>query len=157
MRAALLVIGYGNELRGDDAVGPRIARAVAGWGLPGLAVHQLTPELAEPLSRAENAVFVDAGPGADAGVTAVELSAGARPGSGHVSDPQWLLALTEAVHGRRPRAWLITVPASRFDPGEGLSPRAERGMQEALEKIREVAAGVCGSGPRLCLDRTASP
>jgi Ni,Fe-hydrogenase maturation factor len=26
---SVLVIGYGNELRGDDAAGPRVARAVA--------------------------------------------------------------------------------------------------------------------------------
>ena len=28
-----LVIGYGNELRGDDALGPCAARRIAGWGL----------------------------------------------------------------------------------------------------------------------------
>ena len=50
-----LVIGYGNTLRGDDAVGPRAAAAVHGGGLPGvdaLAVAQLTPVLAEPLAAA---------------------------------------------------------------------------------------------------------
>jgi len=29
-----LIIGYGNTLRGDDGAGPRVAEAVAGWGLP---------------------------------------------------------------------------------------------------------------------------
>ena len=28
----LLVIGYGNELRRDDGVGPSLARRVADWG-----------------------------------------------------------------------------------------------------------------------------
>lgn len=28
-----LVIGYGNELQGDDAVGPRVAEIVASWQL----------------------------------------------------------------------------------------------------------------------------
>jgi hydrogenase maturation protease len=48
MNTDLLVIGYGNELRSDDGVGPRVARAVAEWRLPGveaIAVHQLTLEL----------------------------------------------------------------------------------------------------------------
>ncbi len=57
------MIGYGNTLRSDDGVGPRVAMAVASWGWPGLkaiAVHQLTPELAEPLAAAELAIFVDA-------------------------------------------------------------------------------------------------
>jgi Ni,Fe-hydrogenase maturation factor len=60
-----LVIGYGNDLRGDDGAGPRVAELVRGWRLPGLtaiAVRQLTPELAEPLASAEFALFVDARP-----------------------------------------------------------------------------------------------
>src|SRR5947208_15429626 len=60
---SILVVGYGNELRGDDAAGPRIAREVAAWGLPQvrtLAAHQLTPELAAELAHADAAIFVDA-------------------------------------------------------------------------------------------------
>jgi hydrogenase maturation protease len=58
-----LVIGYGNDLRGDDAVGPLAATVVAAWDMPGvqvLAVHQLMPELAETLVAADLAIFVDA-------------------------------------------------------------------------------------------------
>ena len=43
-----LVIGYGNELRGDDGLGPYIAARVEEQCLPHvrtLTVHQLTPEL----------------------------------------------------------------------------------------------------------------
>src|SRR5690242_2835552 len=61
---SFVVIGYGNDIRGDDAAGPLAARAVAAWGAPGvraLAAHQLTPELAEALAAAELAIFVDAG------------------------------------------------------------------------------------------------
>ncbi len=57
----LLVIGYGNPLRGDDGLGWRVAEE---WQArrPEAAVlvcQQLTPELAEPLSRATQAAFVD--------------------------------------------------------------------------------------------------
>src|ERR1035441_10847597 len=61
--AGLLVIGYGNTLRRDDGVGPRVADAVAALALPGvhaLACPLLTPELADPVSRARVAIFVDA-------------------------------------------------------------------------------------------------
>ena len=43
MKVRLLVIGYGNELRGDDGVGPWVARSVADWqvaGVEAVAVHQ---------------------------------------------------------------------------------------------------------------------
>ena len=68
----MLIIGYGNPLRGDDGVGWRVAEA-AGTALPEgaatvLAVHQLTPELSAPISRAGRVVFVDAAAeGEDAG------------------------------------------------------------------------------------------
>ena len=66
-----LVIGYGNELRGDDAAGPRVAAAVEQWQLPGVRVlilHQLTPELADPIASSGLVIFVDAALEAEGGV-----------------------------------------------------------------------------------------
>jgi hydrogenase maturation protease len=136
---SVVVIGYGNELRGDDAAGPRVARAVARWGREGvqaLAVHQLDVELAEPLSAADRAVFVDASlePG---GAVAVRPLAPAEdlPGFGHASDPRWLLALADEVFGRQPPAWLVTIPAESFGFGARLSELAARGVGEALREV----------------------
>ena len=58
----ILVIGYGNELRGDDAIGPRVARAVRRRypDLKTVAAHQLTPEMAARLAGVRLAIFVDA-------------------------------------------------------------------------------------------------
>ena len=136
----ILVIGYGNPLRADDGVGQRVALAVAGWGRPGvssLAVHQLTPELADPLAAARLALFVDARlavEGESARVRPLE-PASPRATLGHASDPRSLLALARAVYGRCPRAWLITVPATDLSLGECLSPSASRGMEDALMEI----------------------
>ena len=58
-----LVIGYGNTLRSDDGAGQRVAEKIGQWELPGvgaLAVHQLTPELAENIAQADAVIFVDA-------------------------------------------------------------------------------------------------
>src|ERR1035441_6445297 len=63
IEAELLVIGYGNTLRGDDGVGPRVAEAIEKLNLPGvrtLVCQQLSPEYADPVSRARTVVFVDA-------------------------------------------------------------------------------------------------
>ena len=54
-RARPLVIGIGNLLRGDDAVGPMLATRVSGR-----CVHQLTPELAAELAPLERVLFIDA-------------------------------------------------------------------------------------------------
>lgn len=136
-----LVIGYGNELRRDDGVGPRVARAVAAlkWaGVRSLAVHQLSPELAETLAGAGLAVFVDAASDAVAS-SARAVTAGQAPATlGHASDPAWLLALTEAVYGSHPAAWLVSVPAPDTGYGTGLSPAARRGVRVALQVVRRL-------------------
>jgi hydrogenase maturation protease len=136
-----LVIGYGNELRRDDGVGPRVARIVAEWGVPGvraLAVHQLTPELADDIARAEVVVFVDAA--ADSGTSNVSVQQ-VRPAlsnwpADHACRPPALLALADVLYGRRPLAWLLTVPARDLGFGERLSPEAERDVTQALQYIR---------------------
>jgi hydrogenase maturation protease len=141
-----VVIGYGSPLRGDDGVGPRVAETVAGWALPGvqaLAVHQLTPELAEALAAARLAVFVDARPDPGGGTVEVSRLEPSEVASavGHVSDPHGLLALTRAVYGRCPPAWWVTVPAAEFGPGERLSPGATLGVGEALAVVARLLAG----------------
>jgi hydrogenase maturation protease len=141
----VVVIGYGNDLRGDDAVGPLAATAVAEWGAPGICaldVHQLTPELSEVLAAAELAIFVDACASPEREEIETQLIAPATLDTalGHTGDPRQLLALTKALYGHCPVAWLITVPAQSFELGGALSPTAERGLAAALQELRELAA-----------------
>ena len=141
----ILVIGYGNTLRSDDGVGPRVAMAIASRELPGLtaiAVQQLTPELAEPLAAAEMAIFVDARRADQDEAVEVRLLEPGEPGrsTGHTSDPRTLLALARMIFGRSPGGWLVTVPAADFSLGEGLSATAERGAEDALERITALTA-----------------
>ena len=141
----ILVIGYGNTLRGDDAVGQNVAAAVAKWQLPGLSVrvaHQLTPELAEPISRAEMVIFVDgriAGEEDAVTVRRLEPSTGMHF-AGHLSDPRGVLALAQAVYGRHAPAWLVLVPALDFSLREDLSAAAARGVAEAIGRIAALIA-----------------
>lgn len=58
-----LVIGYGNDLRGDDAIGQQVAKAIKYCYLSSvqsIAVHQLTPDLAAFLANVKLGIFVDA-------------------------------------------------------------------------------------------------
>jgi Ni,Fe-hydrogenase maturation factor len=57
---------------------------------------------------------------------------------GHTSDPRWLLALTEAAYGRRPEAWLVTIPAADFALGGRLSGTAQAGMAVAMRQINRL-------------------
>jgi hydrogenase maturation protease len=145
MREAIqtLVIGYGNELRGDDAAGPRVAEAVAGWRLDGVravTVPQLTPELSEVIAAARAVIFADAALDASSNAVQVHpLEACQDKGLGsHCVDPRSLLALAQALYGKCPPAWLVTVPARDFAIGEPLSEHAQRGLREALECVRQL-------------------
>ena len=135
-----IVIGYGSSLRRDDAVGLLVAEAVQAWNrddVTGYPVPQLTPELAEPLSSARLAIFVDAS--ADPQDETVHLrSISAAPvdsGWKHTANPSSLMALAQATFGMCARSWLITIPAPNLDFGEGLSPITLRGKAEALQTI----------------------
>jgi hydrogenase maturation protease len=139
----VLVIGYGNTLRGDDGVGEHVALAVSKWNVPGLSamsVHQLAVELAEPIARAELAIFVDAKIAAPGDLVEIHPLQSLNPVSsiGHTSDPRCLLALADGVYGRHPAAWLISVPAADFGVRDGLSATASRGAEMALARIAEL-------------------
>jgi len=139
MTADVLVIGYGNELRGDDGVGPRVARAVAAWNLPtvrAIDARQLTPEMAELLSLAQRAIFVDATMDNKERVTVEPVMPHECQASlGHISEPGWLLALTRQVFGYCPNTVLVTIPVAKCSFGEGLSAQAEMAMTEALPMV----------------------
>jgi hydrogenase maturation protease len=139
----LLVIGYGNDLRGDDAAGQHAAAQVDAWRLPGVEVrtlHQLTPEFAEPLAAADRAVFLDAH--TVSGGTGVHVRrlhpTTTTSRSGHICDPQGLLALARTAFGRTPEAWWITIPATDFSFGAPPSPLAARGVADALAIVRRL-------------------
>ncbi|HNQ87505.1 MAG TPA: hydrogenase maturation protease [Verrucomicrobiota bacterium] len=135
-----LVIGYGNEMRGDDAIGPRVARAVEALNLPNVStrvVFQLTPELAEPLARASRAVFVDAALGGPAGSIDVRPlePLDLRTPLGHLAQPPSLLALAQAVFGHAPPAWIVRIFGTTFDLGLAPSRDAEQAALAAVDAV----------------------
>jgi hydrogenase maturation protease len=141
LQAEILVIGYGNTLRGDDGVGPRVAEAVGNLHLPGvrtLICPLLTPELADPISRAEKVIFVDAAVDAPQEVAWRKL----QPDESsqivaHAADPRKMLALARDVFGHAPEAWWLTIPAVDLGFHEELSPTVQRSFGVAVKKIRE--------------------
>jgi hydrogenase maturation protease len=138
--ARLLVIGYGNTLRSDDGVGPRVASEVEKLGLPGVSTmicDLLTPELADPISNADTVVFVDAAVDAPREVLLRPLApADSSQIMAHAADPGTMLALARDVFGHAPRAWWLTIPIQNIAIGDQFSAFAERGLAVALEKIK---------------------
>lgn len=138
----MLVIGYGNTLRGDDGVGPRVAEAIEALKLPGVRTficQQLSPEHAEMISQAERVVFVDAAVDAPKEVQLRELVPGDTTQlMAHAADPRTMLALAREVFGHFPKAWWLTIPAVSLEFSESLSSQVQAGCEEAVTKIRSL-------------------
>jgi hydrogenase maturation protease len=138
--ADILVIGYGNELRRDDGLGPHVAAMIAAANYPTVRVVtccQLLPELAADLAAASIVIFVDAMAHPERSglelrrITAEEMI----DWNPHTGDPRTLLALTHAVYGRVPEAWWVMVPGEDFGFGEGLTALGQENMRAATDSI----------------------
>jgi hydrogenase maturation protease len=146
----VLVIGYGNTLRGDDGIGYQVAETVAEWQLPqvrSIVVHQLLPELAADIAEVEIVVFVDAivaidPPTPEIAITPI-FAGGDENFSTHIITPQLLLGITQKLYCATPIAYLLTIPSIDFTLGTTLSPLASRGKNLALDYLKS-AVGVGG-------------
>jgi hydrogenase maturation protease len=129
----VLIIGYGNPLRGDDGFGYRAAERIPG----AMAVHQLTPELMDPIARADRVVFLDAtAEGVPGEIRRRRVEAFASGGAfTHHSTPEGLLAGAKALYGRAPEAVLITVCGANFEMSQALSPAVESAMERILSEL----------------------
>ncbi len=140
----LLVIGYGNTLRSDDGVGRKAIEAIERLQLAGvrtLGCDLLTPELADPISRAGRVVFVDAAVDAPRQVQLRPLEpAESSQVMAHAADPKTMLALARDVFGHAPPAWWLTIPIENLAVGEALSSFARQGLEAAVEMIRKLSA-----------------
>jgi hydrogenase maturation protease len=154
VKGAALVIGYGNELRGDDGVGYHVARRLAddprieAAAARVLARRQLTPELALDLSRAGMVVFVDAStllaPG-EVSSRRVEAVTGPRSGTSHHQTPEELLAFAAELYGAAPSAVAISIGVQSLEMAEGLSPAVESAMETAAEEVVRIVTDRAGT------------
>ena len=141
MTAPVLVFGFGNPSRGDDALGPEFVRRLearfpgelARGELEVLTDYQLQVEHSLDLRDRQRVYFVDAG--AAGGAVEIRSVAAAKDASftTHLLSPQALLHTYEQVEARSaPRAWLITIPGENFELGAPLSAAAQRHLEQAL-------------------------
>lgn len=144
----ILIIGVGNPLRRDDGVGQAAALELADSlphaDLEVLNVHQLTPELAEPISRARRVIFMDANAETDPGTIRLETIGPADdPGSAfshHVS-PSGLLAAARHLYGSTAEGILLTMGAESFEFGDLFSPAVRQAFAAFVNAAKRVAEG----------------
>jgi len=140
----VLVIGYGNGLRRDDGAGPAVARIIGEYGMPGViaeSYHQLLPEHAAQMARADLVIFVDASLSEADEISMRHVHPSALPSfCGHQFDPGKLLYLCDRMYSRVPEAWFIHIPGADFGMGEDLSPVAARHVRSAVSSVLRIIA-----------------
>jgi len=141
----VLIIGYGNPLRSDDGVGWRAAQALVGlWPADQVrveAAHQLLPEMADWLSEASFALFIDACWDSVPGRIRCRSihPEGKKPASmTHHFLPQGLLADARNFFHQSPEAILVSVGGGSFEHGEALSPNVEAAFPDLLIQAKKL-------------------
>ena len=145
--ARILILGYGNPLRGDDGLGWRAAEALSNDFAEGMEIrtcHQLLPEVAEPVSRADTIFFIDAARDGEPGeLRCTPLNpekAAAR--FTHQLSPAGILSLSDELYGRVPKAFLLSICGESFELGEKLSPVVVATLPRLTGLVRELAKHV---------------
>jgi hydrogenase maturation protease len=133
----VLVIGYGNTLRGDDAAGIRAAELIARQHpeIECVYVHQLMPELAEQIAESDIVFFIDA----DVNVKQPKMRL-ITPGveenqpRSHFISPESLLQLSRKLYQRIPsKTYVIGIPASQFEFSEELSEATNKAVEDGVK------------------------
>ncbi len=149
--APVLVLAIGNPSRGDDALGPLAAQALAELALPGVEVltdFQLQVEHALDLLGRHLVVFIDA---AASGAAPFELrplqpAADASHTSHSLSPAAVLDAYRRLAAAEPPAAQLLAIRGHDFELGAPLTDAASANLQAALAaltpRLREALAQV---------------
>lgn len=141
MTAPILVFGWGNPSRGDDALGPLFIERIAALGLPDiecLTDFQLQVEHALDLEGRQRILFVDA---------SVEVSPPFRHNwlspahdtsfSTHAMTPEAVMQVYVDLHDTEPPPCeLLAIRGERFELGQPLSVAAAAHLEAALEWAR---------------------
>ncbi|TLS68267.1 hydrogenase maturation protease [Mariprofundus erugo] len=140
--AAILIFGYGNPGRGDDALGPELVAAIESEALAEVECQndmQLQVEHVTDLQGRQLLLFVDA----DASCQPpFHFSAirGEKDDSytSHAMTPHALLhAFQQVYHQEPPPAFLLRIRGYQFELGESLSRQAGGHLDAAIDFVQQ--------------------
>lgn len=143
--AALIVFCWGNASRGDDGIGPLLARRLREQAVDGLVVvedHQLNIEHVMDFDGTAPVLFVDASVAIERGCRLERIKPSEDGNfSTHAISPQALLNVFHQATGQSPPpAFLLHVAGRDFGLGAQLSDTAENAVNAALAKLQGVFA-----------------
>ncbi len=148
-----LVIGFGNDLAGDDGFGIAVAEQIKKRAASDLAIQITTevistrilaPELLESISIADAVIFIDASAALNDGrpqeidlqsLIGSELEYGSSIFLSHHCNPLALMQLNHTLYNRNPPAWLYALGSCHFGLFENLSDTVAALVPEVAAQI----------------------
>ena len=148
----LLLFGYGNPGRGDDALGPELIGRIAQLHLAGVECQndmQLQVEHVTDLAACDRVLFIDADMSCTEPCDFSEISA-EKDGSytSHAMSPTALLYAYRQVYGKdAPPAFLLRIRGYDFALGDPLTEQAAANLDAATKLVQScVWIQVCNAG-----------
>ena len=144
MTKPVLIFGYGNLSRGDDALGPLLLEYVEQQfplhNIEILSDFQLQVEHALDLQGRELVLFVDASVAHDKAYEFVQLQPlRDKSYTTHAMSPSAVLQVYESITGESPPpAFLLSIQGMAFELGDGLSPAARDNLTKACSFIAQL-------------------
>jgi hydrogenase maturation protease len=144
MAPRILIVAYGNPLRSDDGIAWHAAemlrREFPAPPTEILCVHQLTPEISETASRADELIFIDAACDGEPGrIVVAEVGSSDEPvRSSHRLTPQQIVALCRQLYGVGPQAFAVSISGRSFEHGDALSQELRAALPRLVATVREL-------------------
>ena len=135
----ILIFGYGNLSRGDDALGPLLLERIEDncdfEAVEILTDFQLQVEHALDLENRKLVLFIDASVSCKAAYDFYELQAlKDKSYSTHAMSPAAVLQVYQTIKKQNPPpCFLLTIQGISFELGEDLSPQAENNLLQAVQ------------------------
>lgn len=139
----LLLFGYGNPGRGDDALGPELIGRIAQLHLAGVECQndmQLQVEHVTDLAECDQVLFIDADMSCAEPFDFTEIRAVKDDSySSHAMNPTALLHAYHQVYGRdAPPAYLLRIRGYDFELGDPLTEQASANLAAATRLVVEL-------------------
>ena len=152
---SLLILGYGNPLRGDDALGPFAAEELAKKfsNHPHVTVqtaHQLTLDLAETLADYDMVILIDARVAEPAGEVYTQMISSSEQLSqpfSHYFSPAELLTAAEILYQAQLKVVLTGINATSFEVGAALTSQVQQAIPDLVSQIEALTADFLERNP----------
>lgn len=143
----ILVYGYGNPAREDDAFGPVMVDELEQWAKENLieniefdSNYQLNIEDSDAIADKDIVVFIDASiePIEDFVLTEVTPSDSRIEFTMHAVSPAFILDMANKIYNKYPKTYLLHVKGYSMELQEGFTEKGKENYDKAISYIKKV-------------------